>query len=127
MSVLVVSPFPLSHCSSLYCKSFCVLSNNCYPSIYKNPTAFKDKRDSWGPPPFHSLVKQSSPLLSQKAPFLLISVVSTDGAASSQLDTAQPSYTSNQSKEQSIVCEVWGLSEQQTPACAQAAAQHCSS
>lgn len=79
------------------------------------------------PPPFHSLVKQSSPLLSQKAPFLLISVVSTDGAASSQLDTAQPSYTSNQSKEQSIVCVVWGLSEQQTPACAQAAAQHCSS
>lgn len=131
MSVLVVSLFPLSHCSSLYCKSFCALSNNCYPSIYKNPTTFKDKRDSWGPP-FHSLVKQSSPLLSQKAsvlhfltpsclsvgaPFLLISVVSTDGAASSQLDTAQPSYTSNQSKEQSIVCVVWGLSEQQTPAC----------
>lgn len=99
-------------------------------------------REIHGVPPFHSLVKQSSPLLSQKAsvlhfltpsclsvgaPFLLISVVSTDGAASSQLDTAQPSYTSNQSKEQSIVCVVWSLSEQQTPACAQAAAQHCSS
>lgn len=37
-------------------------------------------------------------------PFLLMSVVSTHGAAPSQLDVAEPSQASNQSKEQSIAC-----------------------
>lgn len=38
------------------------------------------------------------------SPFLLMSVVSAHGAAPSQLNAALPSQTSNQSKEQSIVC-----------------------